>query len=172
MTFGTSPGGVRGERAEWVLRRADELDVQPAVVWGYLERNVEDGIATVDEHRTRLARLFKAHLARPMLSDNSRIRIYDGSEGRFDYIKGTHYVQQVSDEVRRLVHVVADEQRMTVEVDGTSGVAVRFTDPVPSADAHVASELCRRALGTPLDGLDDVVEIVDCDTQRSWTEVG
>ncbi|WP_439026860.1 hypothetical protein [Haloarchaeobius sp. DT45] len=171
MSFGIPPGGVREDQTEWVLERATELDVPPAVVWDYLERNTEGDVVSAGEHRTHLARFFDAHLARPMVSDHTRVRLYDGPDGRYDYIKGVHYAQDVEGDARRMVHAVAADQQMTIEVDGDCGVAVRFHEPVASADAYVASEILRRAFDEPLDEIDDIIEIIDYDTQRSWTEL-
>lgn len=171
MGIGTPPDDIGGDKPNWVRERADELDVQPALVWDFLERET-GGVATVDPDRTRLAKLFEAHLDRPMLSDHYRVQIYDGPGGRYDYVKGTHYARDADDDVREVVRTVADEQRLVVELDGTTGIAVRFDEPVPSADACLAAEFCRRAFGTPLSELDDdVYEVVDQDTRHSWTTV-
>lgn len=171
MGIGTPPDDIGDEKPEWVRDRAEELDVQPAVVWDFLEDEV-DGVATVDEHRTRLAKLFDAHLGRPMLSDHYRVQIYDGPTGRYDYVKGTHYVRDIGTEVREVVRALADEHRLVVELDGTTGIAVRYDEPVPSADACLAAELCRRGFDTSLSGLgDEVYEVVDQDTRHSWTTV-
>ncbi|WP_256299849.1 hypothetical protein [Haloarchaeobius salinus] len=171
MDIGTPPDDIGDEKPEWVRDRAEELDVQPAVVWDFLEDEAR-GVATVDEYRTRLAKLFDAHLGRPMLSDHYRVQIYDGEEGRYDYVMGTHYARDVDDAVREVIRTVADEQRLVVELDGTTGIAVRFDEPVPSADACLAADICRRAFDTTLGGLDDeVYEVVDQDTRHSWTTV-
>lgn len=171
MGIGTPPDDIGDEKPDWVRTRADELDVQPAVVWEFLEE-AAGGVATVDEHRTRLARLFDAHLGRPMLSDHYRVQIVDASSGRYDYVMGTHYVRDVTDEVREVVRSIADEQQLVVELDGTTGIAVRFDEPIPSADACLAADICRRAFDTALDGLDDeVYEVVDEETRHSWTRV-
>lgn len=171
MRIGTPPDDVGDDKPAWVRERAEELDVQPAVVWEFLESEA-GGVATVDEHRTRLAKLFEAHLGRPMLSDHYRVQLYDGTEGRYDYVKGTHYARDVDDDVREVVRTVAAEQQLVVELDGTTGIAVRFDEPVPSADACLAAELCRRAFGTALSDLgDEVYEVVDQDTRHSWTTV-
>ena len=171
MGIGTPPDDIGDEKPDWVRERADELDVQPAVVWEFLEDEA-GGVATVDEHRTRLAKLFDAHLGRPMLSDHYRVQIYDGDDGRYDYVKGTHYARDANDRVREVVRAVAEEQRLVVELDGTTGIAVRFDEPVPSADACLAADICRRAFDTSLSGLDDAVyEVVDQDTRHSWTTV-
>ncbi|WP_267640049.1 hypothetical protein [Haloarchaeobius amylolyticus] len=171
MSFGIPPGGVREDQTEWVLERATELDVPPAVVWDYVERNTEGDVVVADEDRARLTRFLDSHLARPMVSDHTRVRLYDGPEGRYDYIKGVHYAQDVEGDVRRMVHAVAADQQMTVEVDGDCGIAVRFHEPVASADAYVAAEILRRAFDEPLEAVDDIIEIVDYDTQRSWNEL-
>ena len=171
MGIGTPPDDIGDDKPEWVRERADELDVQPAVVWDYLEEKT-GGVATVDEHRTRLAKLLGAHLGRPMLSDHYRVQIYDGPTGRYDYVKGTHYARDVADDVREVVRTLVDEHQLVVELDGTTGIAVRYDEPVPSADACLAAELCRRAFDTTLDGLgDEVYEVVDQDTRHSWTTV-
>jgi hypothetical protein len=171
MGIGTPPDDIGDEKPDWVRARADELDVQPAEVWDVLEDEA-GGVATVDEHRTRLAKVFDAHLGRPMLSDHYRVQIYEGPEGRYDYVKGTHYARDVSDDVREVVRALAAEHRLVVELDGTTGIAVRYDEPVPSADACLAAELCSRAFGTTLDGLgDEVYEVVDQDTRHSWTTV-
>jgi hypothetical protein len=171
MGIGTPPGDIGDGKPDWVRDRAEELDVQPAVVWDFLEEEA-GGVATVEEHRTRLAKLFDAHLGRPMLSDHYRVQIYEGATGRYDYVKGTHYARDIDEEVREVVRSLADEHQLVVEVDGTTGIAVRYDDPVPSADACLAAELCRRAFDTTLDGLgDEVYEVVDQDTRHSWTTV-
>lgn len=170
MGFGTPPADIGGDKPEWVHDRADELEVQTAVVWEFLEDEA-GGVATVDERRTRLARLFDAHLDRPMLSDHYRIQVCECADGRYDYVKGTHYLRDVTDPVREVVREVAADRRMVVELDGTTGIAVRFDEPVPSADACLAAELCRRAFDTTLDDIDDVYEVVDEDTRHSWNRL-
>ncbi|WP_435358990.1 hypothetical protein [Haloarchaeobius sp. DFWS5] len=171
MSFGHPPGGMGTDQTEWVMQRSAELDVPPAVVWDFLERNSDSAVVSPDGRRRRLAKLLNGHLARPMVSDHTRVRLYDGPLGRYDYIKGVHYAQDVSGDVRRMVHAVAADQQMTIEVDGDVGVAVRFENPVASADAHVADEILRRAFEVDLEEVDEIVEILDYDTVRSWMEV-
>ncbi|WP_435333299.1 hypothetical protein [Haloarchaeobius sp. TZWWS8] len=153
------------------MSRATELDVPPAVVWDFLERNSDAEVVRTGGSRTRLAKFLKSHLDRPMVSDHTRVRLYDGPLGRYDYIKGVHYAQKVEGDVRRMVHAVAADQQMTIEVDGNCGVAVRFQEPVASADAYVADEILRRAFDIDLDETDDIIEIIDYDDERSWSEL-